>query len=77
MRQGNSRVIILLHLGTRSACSGIYLRTAEPYPTPKAVGFVSAVKHKPTCSVDEENQTFFKRRYQILVFQLAATDSLG
>lgn len=54
MRQGNSGVIILLHLGTRSACSGIYLRTEESYPILKAVGFVGAMKHKPTCLVDKE-----------------------
>lgn len=46
MRQG-SLVIILLHLGIGSVCSGSYLRTEEPDPTLKALCFLSAVKREP------------------------------
>lgn len=61
MRQGNSNIIILLHVGTRSFCIGSYLRTEEPDPALKALGFVSALKHPSSVGEERYKEKLNKR----------------
>ena len=82
MRRGNSRVIILLHLGTRSACSGSYHGTEKPVCNAKKLQVLSAPRntnHLARWAKEREGNKRIKerllssRKFQISVLQLATT----